>query len=50
MEQADEVIALSTLREVQPVVQIGHVVKDVGSITRRLQVGLRDLIRLETGR
>lgn len=47
---ADEVIALSTLREVQPVTRIGDVEKEVGPITRRLQAGLRDLIREETTR
>ncbi len=49
MLDSDEVVALSTLREVQPVTRIGEVDKEVGPITRRLQQGLRDLIREETG-
>lgn len=48
MQAADEVIALSTLREVQPVVRIGEVVKEVGPLTRRLIAGLLELIHLET--
>ncbi|MCP4306734.1 MAG: hypothetical protein GY926_03250 [bacterium] len=48
MLEADEVVALSTLREIQPVVRIGDVVKEVGPITRRLSDGLRDLIAEET--
>ena len=50
MLDADEVVALSTLREVQPVVRVGPIEKDVGPITGRLSAGLRDLIREETGR
>ncbi len=49
METADEVFALSTLREVQPVTRIGEIAKEVGPITTRLKAGLRDLIREETG-
>ena len=49
MLDADEVVALSTLREVQPVTRIGDVDKDVGPITRRLVAGLQELIREETG-
>lgn len=45
---ADEVVALSTLREVQPVTRIGDVDKEVGLVTRRLIAGLQDLIREET--
>jgi branched-subunit amino acid aminotransferase/4-amino-4-deoxychorismate lyase len=48
MLAADEVMALSTLREVQPVVRIGDVPKEVGPITRRLMDGLQDMIRRET--
>jgi branched-subunit amino acid aminotransferase/4-amino-4-deoxychorismate lyase len=48
--EADEVVALSTLREVQPVTLIGNVTKEVGPITRRLSGGLRELIREETTR
>jgi branched-subunit amino acid aminotransferase/4-amino-4-deoxychorismate lyase len=48
MIDADEVVALSTLREVQPVVRIGAVEKEVGPITRRLIAGLHDLIAEET--
>ena len=47
---ADEVMALSTLREVQPVTRVGAVEKEVGPITRRLQDGLLELIREETAR
>lgn len=50
MLEADEVVALSTLREVQPVVRIGDVAKEVGPITQRLIIGLQDLIREETAR
>lgn len=46
---ADEAMALSTLREVQPVIRIGDVKKEVGPITRRLSDGLRRLIQEETG-
>lgn len=49
MEAADEVVALSTLREVQPVVRVGNITKDVGAITRQLITGLRELIAGETG-
>lgn len=45
---ADEVIALSTLREVQPVVRVGDIDKVVGPVTRRLAAGLAALIREET--
>lgn len=45
---ADEVMALSTLREIQPVDRIGDVEKPVGPVTRRLAEGLRDLIADET--
>jgi branched-subunit amino acid aminotransferase/4-amino-4-deoxychorismate lyase len=48
MLEADEVIALSTLREVQPVVRIGDVLKEIGPVTRRLIAGLTDLIAEET--
>lgn len=48
MIEADEVVALSTLREVQPVVRIGDVDKEVGPITRQLMAGLDDLIAEET--
>jgi branched-subunit amino acid aminotransferase/4-amino-4-deoxychorismate lyase len=47
---ADEVIALSTLREVQPVVRIGDIDKQVGPVTERLSTGLREMIREETTR
>ena len=50
MLDADEVVALSTLREIQPVVRIGNVEKEVGPITKRLRAGLVDLIREETKR
>lgn len=48
MLDADEVVALSTLREIQPVVRIGDVAKEVGPITRRLIAGLQNLIIEET--
>jgi branched-subunit amino acid aminotransferase/4-amino-4-deoxychorismate lyase len=48
MVAADEVFELSTLREIQPVVRIGDVDKEVGPITRRLIAGLHDLIVEET--
>ncbi len=48
MVDADEVVALSTLREVQPVVRVGDVEKEVGPITRQLIAGLHDLIVEET--
>lgn len=48
MLDADEVVALSTLREVQPVTRIGGVDKQVGPVTRQLRDGLRQLIREET--
>ena len=48
MLDADEVIALSTLREVQPVTKVGDVEKPVGPITRQLMAGLRRLIEEET--
>jgi branched-subunit amino acid aminotransferase/4-amino-4-deoxychorismate lyase len=50
MIDADEVVALSTLREVQPVIRVGTVDKAVGPITARLSAGLRELIREETAR
>lgn len=50
MVAADEVVALSTLREIQPVVRIGDVHKDVGPITTRLIAELAQLIREETAR
>ena len=48
MVAADEVIALSTLREIQPVVRIGEVEQEVGPITARLMAELRQLIIEET--
>jgi branched-subunit amino acid aminotransferase/4-amino-4-deoxychorismate lyase len=48
MLDADEVVALSTLREVQPVIRIGDVDKEVGPVTRGLVDGLQALIREET--
>jgi branched-subunit amino acid aminotransferase/4-amino-4-deoxychorismate lyase len=48
MLDADEIIALSTLREVQPVIKVGDVEKPVGPITRQLISGLRELITEET--
>ncbi|MDJ0925301.1 MAG: aminotransferase class IV [Acidimicrobiia bacterium] len=48
MLAADEVMALSTLREVQPVVKIGDIEKEVGPLTKRLIAGLQELIREET--
>ena len=45
---ADEVMALSTLREVQPVTKIGDVDKQVGPLTKKLIAGLQELIRAET--
>ena len=50
MLDAGEVMALSTLREVQPVVRVGDVDKAVGPITEQLMAGLRELIREETAR
>ena len=50
MLDADEVVALSTLREIQPVTRVGEVDKEVGPITKRLQAGLQDLIREETAK
>ncbi len=47
---ADEVVALSTLRQVQPVTQVGNIDKAVGSITRRLIAGFADLVNEETAR
>ncbi len=49
MLDADEVMALSTLRQVQPVTRIGDVAKEVGPITRKLMKGFADLVREETG-
>lgn len=49
MLTADEAMALSTLREIQPVVKIGDVDKPVGPVTQRLLEGLKQLIREETG-
>ncbi len=48
MVGADEVMVLSTVREVQPVVRVGDAHKEVGPVTRRLLAGLRALIREET--
>ena len=50
MLDADEVIALSTLRQVQPVTQVGDVHKEIGPITRQLMAGFADLVREETAR
>jgi len=50
MLAADEAMALSTLREVQPVIRIGDIDKAVGPITTKLKNGLANLIREETGR
>ena len=50
MLDADEVVALSTLREVQPVTRIGDVEKDVGPITRQLIAGFAHLVEEETAR
>jgi branched-subunit amino acid aminotransferase/4-amino-4-deoxychorismate lyase len=50
MLDADEVVALSTLREIQPVIRIGDVEKAVGPVTRQLLDGLRQLIQEETAR
>ncbi len=47
---ADEVVALSTLREIQPVTRVGNIDKDVGPVTRQLKAGLQELIREETSR
>lgn len=48
LQAAEEALALSTLREIQPVVRVGDVVKDVGPVTRKLADGLRTLIAEET--
>ncbi len=48
MLAADEVIALSTLREIQPVVKIGEIEKMVGPLTTRLIEELQRVIREET--
>ena len=48
MLAADEVMALSTLRELQPVVKIGEVDKEVGPLTKKLMGGLQELIAAET--
>jgi branched-chain amino acid aminotransferase len=45
---ADEAMALSTLREIQPVTRIGDVDKQVGPLTRKLIAGLQELIHAET--
>ncbi len=45
---ADEVIALSTLRQVQPVTRIGDIRKEIGPITRQLMSGFADLVEEET--
>ncbi len=50
MLDADEVIALSTLREVQPVTRVGVVEKQVGPITGQLIAALHQLIQEETAR
>lgn len=48
MLAADEVMALSTLREIQPVVKVGDVDMQVGPLTKKLIAGLRELIAAET--
>lgn len=48
MAGADEAMALSTFREVQPVTRIGDTVIEVGPITTKLREGLHDLIARET--
>ncbi len=48
MMDADEIVVLSTLREVQPVIRIGTVDKEIGPLTRQLIAGLQDLIAEET--
>ena len=41
-------MVLSTLREVQPVVKVGDVDKEVGPLTKKLVAGIRELIEAET--
>ena len=48
MVAADEIVSLSTLREIQPVVRVGDVDKEVGPITTRLVAELKKLIAEET--
>ena len=48
MLAADEVMALSTLREIQPVTKIGDVGKQVGPLTKKLMAGFRELVAAET--
>ena len=45
---ADEVFAMSTVREVGPVVRVGDAEFEVGPITRTLKEGFDELVRLET--
>lgn len=45
---ADEVVALSTFREVQPVVRVGATTIDVGPVTAKLRAGFRALVDRET--
>jgi branched-subunit amino acid aminotransferase/4-amino-4-deoxychorismate lyase len=46
--ESDEAMALSTFREIQPAVRIGHREKPIGPVTKRLMEGLDALIRRET--
>jgi branched-chain amino acid aminotransferase len=48
MTHADEAMALSTFREIQPVTRIGTTDTPIGPVTRRLADGLERLIRRET--
>lgn len=48
MVDADEAMALSTFREVQPVIRIASTDKPEGPVTRRLADGLATLIERET--
>jgi branched-subunit amino acid aminotransferase/4-amino-4-deoxychorismate lyase len=45
---ADEVFALSTVREVSPVVKVGRTEYEVGPVTSALRSGFLDLVRKET--
>lgn len=45
---ADEVFALSTVREVGPVVKVGEAEFEIGPITRMLREGFDELVRRET--
>lgn len=47
---ADEVMALSTFREVQPVDRVGDTVLPVGPVTKRLREAFRELVAAETAR